>query len=399
MARINRPFLLGCALGLMFLVGTPASAVAWRCQGVTPRKDAASPERLDETGRVSLWNRDGISWGAFSDASSRLDSARAGAPGRLESVWNGSELYVLAYESGSLARLYKYTRWSKATDDLARGFPVDLPLAGSATGVALHQDSEGKLWAAYLSGHDVHVIWSESPDHRSWNTTGIVLASREAAFTTEAALIMHVDGDRIGVVWPDQGLGKFVVRCHRDGDRDTRWSKEKRIEIEAVTGMEFEVIWEDRLSTSQVPASDAQWGRLRDLGIRTIVNLDEVMYDFGRFGFENFLWVRVAPGMPPTRVPPEIFLRFIQLPDNQPAHISSAAPDARATMVALLRYAIDGWSLRRALRAAERLNDGDELSDEQVAWLEDWADRHRPGSHRLRPSQETRDEEEEEEED
>jgi hypothetical protein len=391
MAKISRPLLLGCALGVFVLVGTPASAVAWRCKGATPREGAASPERVDETGRVSLWNRDTISWGAFSDASSRLDSSPAAAPGRPETLWNGSELFVLAYESGSLARLYKYTRSFEATHDLVPGFPVDLPLAGLATAAALHQDSEGKLWATYLSGHDVHVMWSTSPDHRTWNTNGMVLGSRVAAFTTEAALIMHVDDDAIGVVWPDEGLGKFRLRCHRDGDGETRWSKTKVVEIEAVPGMDFEVIWEDRLSTAQVPANDSQWRRLRDLGVRTIVNLDEVMYDFGGFGFESFLWVRVGAGRPPTRVRPEIFLRFIQLADNQPAHISSAARDARATMVALLRYAIDGRSLRRALKEAERLNDGNELSDRQVEWLEDWAERHRPGSHRLRPSGETRD--------
>jgi hypothetical protein len=356
-----------------------------------PIGGAGLPDRTDDTGRVSLWNGDSIWWGAFSDASFGLHPSSAGSVEGPETLWNGAELFVLTYESGSLARLYKYTPSPEPTYRLAPGFPVDLRLAGPATAVALHQGSGGKLWAAYLSGHDVHVMWSASPDHRTWNTSGIILGSRDAAFTAEAAMMMRFDGDTIAVAWPDQGLGKIAVRCHRDGDPETWWSKKEIVEIVAVPKLDFEVIWEDQLSTSQVPANNGQWRRLRDLGVNTIVNLDLVMYDFGQYAFESFLWVALGAGRPPTRVGAERFLRFIQLADNQPAHISSAARDARATMVALLRYAIDGWALDQALAEARRVNDGAELSAEQVAFLVDWAQRNRPGDHRFRRSRTTPD--------
>jgi hypothetical protein len=59
-------------------------------------------------------------------------------------------------------------------------------------------------------------------------------------------------------------------------------------------------------------------------------------------------------------------------------------------MVALVRYAIDGWAIQRALAEGQRLNGGAPLAREQVEWLLGWAGRHLPGSHRLN-RQSTRD--------
>jgi hypothetical protein len=148
---------------------------------------------------------------------------------------------------------------------------------------------------------------------------------------------------------------------------------------------EFEVIWDGLLSTSQVAADDDQWLWLRGQGVNTIVNLDEAMFDIGQYGFESFLWVAVPAETAPTQVKVERFLRFIQQPENQPAHISGQLRDSRAIMVALLRYAVNGWSLGNALADAQRLNLGAALRLEQVQWLRSWAATHPPGSHRRVP--------------
>jgi hypothetical protein len=144
----------------------------------------------------------------------------------------------------------------------------------------------------------------------------------------------------------------------------------------------FEVIWAGRLSTSQAPADDGQWRWLREQGVNTIVNLEAVMFDFAQYGFESFLWMPVGAGEPPTGEGAERFLKFIRLCDNQPAHISGDARDGRATMVALARYAIDGWTIEAALAEGQRLNGGAPLSPEQATWLLGWAAAHLPGSER-----------------
>jgi hypothetical protein len=153
--------------------------------------------------------------------------------------------------------------------------------------------------------------------------------------------------------------------------------------VEATPVAEYEVIWDGRLSSSRVPADDRQWRWLRGQGVNTIVNLDGAMADLGEHGFESFLWVPLGAGAAPTDGEATRLLKFIQLRDHQPAHISSATRDGRATMVALLRYAIDGWAIERALAEGQRVNGGAALSRRQVAWLLRWAGSHRPGSHRL----------------
>jgi hypothetical protein len=148
---------------------------------------------------------------------------------------------------------------------------------------------------------------------------------------------------------------------------------------------EFDVIWNGVLSSSQVPAGDSEWQWLRGRGVATIVNLDDQMFDVGRHGFESFLWIPLGPDAGPREVEAHRFLKFVQLRDNQPAHISSAARDGRALMVALLRYAVDGWSSEQALAEGRRLNGGAALAPPHATWLRGWAARHQPGSHRLRP--------------
>ncbi|PYV15388.1 MAG: hypothetical protein DMG21_15190, partial [Acidobacteria bacterium] len=142
----------------------------------------------------------------------------------------------------------------------------------------------------------------------------------------------------------------------------------------------FEIIWPGRLSVSETPANDSQWWWLRGQGANTIVNLDAVMYDFAQYAFESFLWMPVGAGAAPTDETATGFLKFIRSCDNQPANISGGAQDGRATLVALLRYAIDAWTIEDALGEGQRLNGGVALSPEQVTWLLGWAATHVPGS-------------------
>src|SRR5207247_562908 len=132
---------------------------------------------FNNTVRSQMWIIDNTWWAAFSDASSGIyfyklvgssfvkgdfidASFSAGKP---DTLWNGSELFILVQQSGSLAKLYKYT-FSSASGSFAiiGGFPIDLPLNGLADpgALALHQDSTGKLWATYTSATNVYVLLS-----------------------------------------------------------------------------------------------------------------------------------------------------------------------------------------------------------------------------------------------
>jgi len=54
-------------------------------------------------------------------------------------------------------------------------------------------------------------------------------------------------------------------------------------------------------------------------------------------------------------------------------------------MAALVRYAIDGWPLERALAEARTYRRGEDLGPPYIAWLRRWAAHHEPASHRLTP--------------
>jgi len=134
---------------------------------------------------------------------------------------------------------------------------------------------------------------------------------------------------------------------------------------------------------SATPADGSQWWWLRGQGANTIVNLDAEMYDFAQYAFESFRWMPLGAGEAPTAESASSFLTFIRSCDNQPAHIVGGARDGRATLVALLRYALDGWTLEDALGEGQRLNGDAPLSPAQVTWLQDWAASHPPGSEQL----------------
>jgi hypothetical protein len=480
----------------------------------------------------------------------------------------------MVQQSGTLAKLYKYN-YSSASESfsLVVGFPVDLPLSGLATVVAMDQDSTGKLWATYTSASNVFVVWSTSADHVTWDTAGFVLAPDISSLTTEAAAITHFGGNKIGILWGNQNLGEYAFRFHGDGEPENVWSAKEvvdccgtegsvaddhlslraapdgrlfavlkdsigaghlhlyvraasgpwgqkvmidsdttaqptrpalaldiennhayvvyrnstdsqtylsrtsmdslgfglrcvflthgtsltstkqfvnsntglvaadsdtgqifpaRIDLAAAAattseaesagpaaaptrqasapaGNErirtqaastaaaaagsalqdgtpvpgFDIIWAERLSTSETPANDSEWWWLRQKRVNTIVNLDAVPYDFARYGFDSFLWTPLEAGQAPTDAAARKFLKFVQSCDNEPAHISGGARNDRATLVALLRYAVDARPIARAISEAQRSNGGAPLSPEQIKWLLRWAAKHAPGSERL----------------
>jgi Bacterial Ig domain/IPT/TIG domain len=560
--------------------GTATSASAFTVTASAPT--CATPldafpgiTAFNNTARSQMWITDNTWWGAFSDASTGIyfyklqgstfvkgDFINANfAAGKPDALWNGTELFILIQESGSLARLYKYSYLSASgAFVLMAGFPVDLPLAGLATVVSLDQDSTGKLWATYPSGSNVYVLWSTSVDHRTWNTTGFVLAPDVSTLTTEASAITHFGGNKIGVAWGNQSLAEYAFRFHNDGDAETAWSPKETVDccgsagsvaddhlnlraapdgrlflvakdsvgngnlhlyvrgvngpwgqkttvdtdpvtqptrpnleldveanlafviyhnstdktvyvthsgmsslgfaprcvflaqgnnvtstkqnVNATTGLiaadsantgqilparfdlasvatsmtsrpesegaaatgtetamaaitagasplngspvaPFDLIWPGRLSISETPADASQWWWLRGQGANTIVNLDAETYDLAQYAFDSFLWMPLDAGAAPTEESAARFLTFIRSCDNLPAHISGGARDGRATLVALLRYALDGWTIEDALGEAQRLNGDAPLSAAQVTWLRDWAATHAPGSERL----------------
>jgi len=146
-------------------------------------------------------------------------------------------------------------------------------------------------------------------------------------------------------------------------------------------------VWENRLTRSGQPRSEEGWRWLRRQGVKSVVNFRaEEDTDYTGLGFERVLWLPFTSRTPPTDDHAEEFLAFVRDRRNWPVHIHCKNGRGRTgVMAALVRYAIDGWPLERALAEARTYRRGEDLGPPYIAWLRRWAAHHEPASHRLTP--------------
>jgi hypothetical protein len=255
----------------IYVAAMPALASA-ECPMLPAPGSFPGDTTFNNTIRSQMWINNGVWWGALSDGSSGIyfyqlvedsfvqgDLINDNFAAKPDVIWNGAVLFILMHdssppESPSLARLYKYGYNRKTqTYALREGFPIDLPLAGDVFDIAFDQDSTGKLWATYTAIHtdplsgsmdgSVHVIWSTSHDHRTWNTDGMILASGLAIDTEEAATIVRFKAAQqyhraIGVVWSNQAAGEIGFRFHLDNNAEDDWSAQETVDCcEGIPGV------------------------------------------------------------------------------------------------------------------------------------------------------------------
>jgi protein tyrosine phosphatase (PTP) superfamily phosphohydrolase (DUF442 family) len=142
------------------------------------------------------------------------------------------------------------------------------------------------------------------------------------------------------------------------------------------------------LSRSGQPTlADFKW--LKDNGWKSDVDLridgdhGEVSDDanipgFNALGF-NYLKIQMVDGAAPTDQQAEQFLTFATNPANQPVHVHCRGGIGRAgIMVALYRYAVQGWPMDQILKESALYQGG--IDEGQQKWLAQYANAHAPGS-------------------
>ena len=150
----------------------------------------------------------------------------------------------------------------------------------------------------------------------------------------------------------------------------------------------YGVVWETRLTRSGMPKSSTGWKWLRSQGVKSIVTFrTENDIDYSKYGFERVLRIPMSgnpPADPPTDQQAKEFLRFIRDPNNAPIHMHcNAGRDRTGLMAALARYSIDGWPLEKTLEEVRSYRHDEDLPQKRMAWLHNWASKHKPGSYRL----------------
>jgi Tyrosine phosphatase family len=148
----------------------------------------------------------------------------------------------------------------------------------------------------------------------------------------------------------------------------------------------FGVVWENKLTRSGLPHDKSGWDWLRQTrGAKSIVTFrPQNDVDYEKYGFDRVYRIPLSGTEVPTDEQVDTFLRFVQDPGNWPVHMHcSAGKDRTGMMAVLVRYAIDGWPIEKALEESRSYRGGEDLPHKRLAWLQSWAANHKPGSYKL----------------
>jgi hypothetical protein len=123
-------------------------------------------------------------------------------------------------ENGGL--YYVPLTYDSTAHDYSAGTPALITTKGSKAPATIAKDKAGRLWIAYATAYDVNVAYSD--DGRTW--TVIMIADAGDGTTAEAAALIAY-GNRLGLMWSDQGRDTFFFAWHRAGDpRPGSWRRE-----------------------------------------------------------------------------------------------------------------------------------------------------------------------------
>ncbi len=133
--------------------------------------------------------------------------------------------------------------------------------------------------------------------------------------------------------------------------------------------------------------TDEQYRELADQGFQSVISFRKERGDEREFilgmGFKYYLYLDIEDENQPTDQQAEEFLSFVTDRRHWPILMHCKVGVGRTgTMAALIRYAVDGWPLEKALEEARAYRSGTDLVAPQMQWLRRWAATHPPGSHR-----------------
>jgi hypothetical protein len=224
---------------LLYLCLLLAAAPAFAAPDIADKFSIGAGAGTDHKPQSKLWFNDGTWWAVMYDGTNQriwkfengtfvkqtyADAAvDARATSRADVLWDGTSLFVLMWHD-ALPKFSKYS-YDSSTQTYQRlpGFPVDIAIPGAEC-MVIDKDSTGRVWASFELNLQVHVIWTTTPDHLTWNTAGTVIAT--SLESDDITATVAFGGDKLGVFWSDQGheaAWEFGFRVHRDADPPEVW--------------------------------------------------------------------------------------------------------------------------------------------------------------------------------
>lgn len=180
-------------------------------------------------------------------------------------VWaEGDDLFVLVFHAAQTRFLSFHFEQNQGCYVLQKGFPVTLsplPVAGIET-MSLRRDSRGRFWVVFegevnsTKRGSVWAIWSD--DGLLWDLGGVRLGVNVARDDIATLCRFVIRGTAyIGAIWSQQaanksthrdsaGMGRLVMRVHKDGDDPHHWAPVEQI----ISG---QAVADDHLNTAVAP--------------------------------------------------------------------------------------------------------------------------------------------------
>lgn len=120
-----------------------------------------------------------------------------------------TELVSVEYSGGG------YQLWSQ------RPTASTISLSGSET-ATIDIDSTGRLWLATETSNSIIAYYNDAPYNTAgWN--GPITVSPFNIVSDDIGVVTALPGNKIGVLWSNQGTDQFLFRVHNDGDPANTW--------------------------------------------------------------------------------------------------------------------------------------------------------------------------------
>jgi hypothetical protein len=134
----------------------------------------------------------------------------------------GDLAHVLLYSSSNsqLATLQydavdnRFEAWS------LRPQLVNVGITSGTETATIDVDSTGRMWVAYDPGSRVEVKYSDGL-YTSWSAPIVV---ESGISSDDIAAVIAMPGNKVGVMWSNQGTKKFGFKVHEDGAAPSTWS-------------------------------------------------------------------------------------------------------------------------------------------------------------------------------
>ncbi len=112
----------------------------------------------------------------------------------------------------------KYKMWEQRPEISPITYHPDTEAA------SMDMDSNGRLWSAFDTLHDVMVIYSDAP-YTEWSAP-VPLAND--IYKDDICALTALPGKKIAVLWSNQDTKRFGFRMHKDGDAPETWSMDEQ---------------------------------------------------------------------------------------------------------------------------------------------------------------------------